>query len=132
MTDLLVATTNPGKFSEVQAFLEKLPLQIVSLKALISPPHVIEDGRTFAENALKKARTFARFSGLPTLADDSGLEVDASTERRGFTLRVMPVSRGMTRLTIRSCLANWRTFPKIGALRASFARLRCAFRKQPA
>ena len=77
MTDLLVATTNPGKFSEVQAFLERLPLRIVSLKALINPPHITEDGRTFAENALKKARTFAHFSGLPTLADDSGLEVDA-------------------------------------------------------
>ena len=77
MTDLLVATTNAGKFAEVQAFLEKLPLRIVSLKALINPPAVTEDGRTFEENALKKARTFAHFSGLPTLADDSGLEVDA-------------------------------------------------------
>ena len=77
MPDLLVATTNAGKFAEVQAFLAKLPLRIVSLKALIHPPAVIEDGRTFEENALKKARTFARFSGLPTLADDSGLEVDA-------------------------------------------------------
>jgi XTP/dITP diphosphohydrolase len=77
VTDLLVATTNPGKFAEVQAFLAKLPLRILSLKALINPPPVIEDGRTFEENALKKARTFARFSSLPTLADDSGLEVDA-------------------------------------------------------
>ena len=77
MSDLLVATTNAGKFAEVQAFLKKLPLRIVSIKALIHPPAVIEDGRTFEENALKKARTFARFSGLPSLADDSGLEVDA-------------------------------------------------------
>jgi len=72
-----VATTNPGKFAEVQAFLAKLPLQITSLKNLTNPPEVVENGRTFEENALKKARTLAEYSGLLTLADDSGLEVDA-------------------------------------------------------
>jgi len=75
--DLLVATTNPGKFAEVKSFLAGLPLRILSLKDLDHPPSVIEDGRTFEENALKKARTLADFSGLLTLADDSGLEVDA-------------------------------------------------------
>jgi XTP/dITP diphosphohydrolase len=75
--ELLVATTNPGKLAEVQAFLKELPLRIVSLGSLTDPPQVIEDGQTFEENALKKARTLAQFSGLPTLADDSGLEVDA-------------------------------------------------------
>jgi len=77
VTELLVATTNPGKFAEVQAFLAKLPLQITSLKNLTNPPEVVENGRTFEENALKKARTLAEYSGLLTLADDSGLEVDA-------------------------------------------------------
>ena len=77
MTELLVATTNPGKFAEVRAFLAKLPLKIVSLKNLDNPPTVIEDGATFEANARKKARTLAEFSGLLTLADDSGLEVDA-------------------------------------------------------
>jgi XTP/dITP diphosphohydrolase len=75
--DLLVATTNPGKFAEVKSFLAGLPLRILSLKDLDCPPAVVEDGRTFEENALKKARTLADFSGLLTLADDSGLEVDA-------------------------------------------------------
>ena len=77
MIDLLVATTNPGKFAEVQAFLSKLPLRIVSLRNLDDPPEVIEDGATFEANALKKARRLAQFSGLMTLADDSGIEVDA-------------------------------------------------------
>ena len=77
MIDLLVATTNPGKFAEVKSFLAALPLRILSLKDLDSPPAVVEDGRTFEENALKKARTLADFSGRLTLADDSGLEVDA-------------------------------------------------------
>jgi XTP/dITP diphosphohydrolase len=75
--ELLVATTNQGKFAEVQAFLKSLPLRIVSLRELANPPAVIEDGATFEENALKKARTLAQFSGLLTLADDSGIEVDA-------------------------------------------------------
>ena len=77
MIDLLVATTNPGKFAEVKSFLAALPLRILSLQDTIDPPAVVEDGRTFEENALKKARTLADFSGLLTLADDSGLEVDA-------------------------------------------------------
>jgi XTP/dITP diphosphohydrolase len=77
VNDLLVATTNPGKFAEVQAFLKSLPLRTVSLKSLVNPPTVVEDGRTFEANALKKARTLAACSGLLTLADDSGLEVDA-------------------------------------------------------
>jgi XTP/dITP diphosphohydrolase len=75
--ELLVATTNPGKFREVRAFLKNLPLKIVSLADLVDPPVVTEDGATFEENAVKKARALAEFSGLLTLADDSGLEVDA-------------------------------------------------------
>jgi XTP/dITP diphosphohydrolase len=77
MIDLLVATTNQGKLAEVQAFLKSLPLRIVSLRDLANPPEVIEDGDTFEANALKKARTLAQYSGLLTLADDSGIEVDA-------------------------------------------------------
>jgi XTP/dITP diphosphohydrolase len=75
--ELLVGTTNPGKFAEVQAYLQKLPLKIHSLESLGSPPMIVEDGATFEENALKKARTLAQYSGYVTLADDSGLEVDA-------------------------------------------------------
>ena len=84
MIDLLVATTNQGKFNEVQAFLGKLPLRIVSLKSLANPPAVVEDGATFEENALKKARALARHSGFMTLADDSGIEVDALGGRPGI------------------------------------------------
>lgn len=84
MTDLLVATTNQGKFAEVQAFLEKLPLTILSLESLGRWPAVVEDGATFEENALKKARALAEFSGMLTLADDSGLEVDALNSAPGI------------------------------------------------
>jgi XTP/dITP diphosphohydrolase len=74
---LLVGTTNPSKLAEVQAFLENLPVEIISLTELGCWPDIIEDGATFEENALKKARTLAEFFNLLTLADDSGLEVDA-------------------------------------------------------
>lgn len=77
MTDLLVATTNQGKFAEIQAILKSLPLRIVSLAQLVNPPAVVEDGASFEANALKKARVLARFAGIATLADDSGIEVDA-------------------------------------------------------
>ena len=77
MTELLVATTNQGKFAEVQAFLKSLPLTILSLESLSKWPAVVEDGATFEENALKKAHALSEYSGMLTLADDSGLEVDA-------------------------------------------------------
>jgi XTP/dITP diphosphohydrolase len=77
MIELLVATTNPGKFAEVEAYLSQLPLQIISLQSFDKYPEVIEDGATFEQNAKKKARALAQASGLLTLADDSGLEVDA-------------------------------------------------------
>ena len=77
MVQLLVATANPGKFAEVEAYLGPLSLGIVSLRNFENHPAVIEDAATFEENAQKKARLFAEASGLLTLADDSGLEVDA-------------------------------------------------------
>ena len=72
---LLVATTNPGKLVEVEAILKDLPVQVVSLTSLSTWPSILEEGKSFEENARKKARSLADFSGYVTLADDSGLEV---------------------------------------------------------
>jgi XTP/dITP diphosphohydrolase len=74
---ILVGTTNPGKLLEVEAILKDLPLEVVSLTSLGTRPKIVEDGESFEENAKKKALTLAEFSGHVTLADDSGLEVDA-------------------------------------------------------
>lgn len=75
---LVLATTNPGKIREFHRLLTAagLPLQIIGLDAvgLTAPP---ETGTTFAANAILKARNAATLSGLPALADDSGLAVDA-------------------------------------------------------
>jgi len=73
---LLVATSNQGKLKEVREILAGLPLELVSLKDL-GLPALPETGNTFHDNAAEKATTSARRSGLWTLADDSGLCVDA-------------------------------------------------------
>jgi XTP/dITP diphosphohydrolase len=73
---LLVATTNQGKLRELKQLLNHLELDVVGLDQLDNPPVVEEDAATFKDNAMKKALILARFSGYPTLADDSGLCVD--------------------------------------------------------
>jgi XTP/dITP diphosphohydrolase len=73
---ILVATTNPGKIEELNQLLD-LDAQFLGLKDVGPFPEVVEDGKTFVENARKKATEYARASGLWTISDDSGLVVDA-------------------------------------------------------
>ncbi|MBI3162003.1 MAG: RdgB/HAM1 family non-canonical purine NTP pyrophosphatase [Chloroflexi bacterium] len=77
MNKLLIATNNKGKVQELQDLLKGLNIQLVTLADINLNLNVEEDGATYAENAAKKAVAFARASGLISLADDSGLEVDA-------------------------------------------------------
>jgi len=76
---ILVATTNPGKMKELSQMLAELAGQIewLSLRDFPNANEVKEDGHTFAENAAKKALGYARQTGLWTIADDSGLVIDA-------------------------------------------------------
>ena len=74
---LLIATGNPGKLREYQDLLRGTPFTLVSLRDVGITDEVDETGETFAENAWLKASGYAAMSGLLTLADDSGLEVDA-------------------------------------------------------
>ena len=73
---LVLATRNPGKVAELQARLGPLGVDLVSA-ADLGAPEVVEDADTLRGNADKKARALARHTGLPALADDTGLEVDA-------------------------------------------------------
>ena len=84
MPKLLLATNNAGKVAEIKALLEGLDLQLLTPADLGLQLDVIEDGRTYAENAAKKAAAFAGASDLASLADDSGLEVDALGGRPGL------------------------------------------------
>jgi len=77
-THLVLATKNPGKIREFRALFWDLPrLRVQALDELGKLPDVVEDGKTFEENAIKKAREIAAATGSLVLADDSGLEVDA-------------------------------------------------------
>lgn len=84
MLTLLLATGNPGKLAEMQALLEGLPIRLVTPDTVGIQLDVAEDGDTYAANASKKALAFTRESGLPTLADDTGLEVDALNGEPGM------------------------------------------------
>ena len=77
MPKLLLASNNAGKLREYQTLLADLPLALTTPAREGIAIHVDETGATFVENAVIKARAHCRASGLPTLADDSGLEVDA-------------------------------------------------------
>jgi XTP/dITP diphosphohydrolase len=74
---LLVATRNPGKIRELEHLLAPLQAEFCFAPELDLHVEVIEDGSTYVENAAKKAVAYMQASGLLTLADDSGLEVDA-------------------------------------------------------
>lgn len=74
---IVLATHNTGKTTEIRNLLQGLPVEIKNLNDFGPLPPIVEDGVTFEENAYKKASLTARYLGLPALADDSGLCVDA-------------------------------------------------------
>ncbi len=76
MPTLIVATGNANKRREIQHMLGST-FHVLSLADIPDAPDIVEDGNTFEANAIKKARIIANHTGRPTLADDSGLEVDA-------------------------------------------------------
>ena len=77
MSRILVATNNPGKLIEIQDLLIDMDVELLTPAQLGLDLDVVEDGNTYAENAARKALAFLKASGVITLADDSGLEVDA-------------------------------------------------------
>jgi XTP/dITP diphosphohydrolase len=84
MTTLVMASSNRAKLVEFGALAADLPVEIIGLaEALPEHPAIVEDGDTFEANAIRKARTVASAAVMLTLADDSGLEVDALGGRPG-------------------------------------------------
>jgi XTP/dITP diphosphohydrolase len=77
MRKLLIATTNPGKLREIRGILSDAPVELVSLEDFPAIAAPDEPGQTFAENARIKALYYAERTGLPAVADDSGIEIDA-------------------------------------------------------
>jgi len=74
---IVFASGNLGKVREIREMLSCIKIELVSLKDYPDIPEIVEDGKTFLENALKKARTVSERTGQAVLADDSGLQVDA-------------------------------------------------------
>lgn len=74
---IVLATKNKGKIREFSRMFEEFDVEILTIADIPDMPEVVEDGETFEANARKKAEKILDFTGLPALADDSGLEVDA-------------------------------------------------------
>jgi XTP/dITP diphosphohydrolase len=83
VTPILIATTNPGKLREIRQVLQGLRIEFRSLADIAPLTEPVETGQTFAENAVLKARYYSAASGLSTVAEDSGLVIDALGGRPG-------------------------------------------------
>ncbi|MFH1691298.1 MAG: RdgB/HAM1 family non-canonical purine NTP pyrophosphatase [Candidatus Omnitrophota bacterium] len=81
--ELLVATNNQKKLKEIRELLADLDITVTSLKDYEGMPEIIEDGKTFSQNAIKKAATIAQFTKKLVMGEDSGLEVAALKNRPG-------------------------------------------------
>lgn len=91
---LVLATRNKGKIAEIESLLKGVQIQVRSLDDYPDIGEIEEDGRTFAENAVKKAATVSLSTGELAIADDSGLEVDALDGRPGVhSARYAPTSK---------------------------------------
>lgn len=127
MHTLLVATTNRHKVEEFRAIFSDLPFQLLSLSDISLEMDVEETGTTFLENAVLKAQAYAQASGMLSLADDSGLEIDALAGAPGIysarflrpdasyeerfhyiltQLRGLPVEQRRARFLCTICLAD--------------------------
>jgi XTP/dITP diphosphohydrolase len=73
---IVFASRNEGKVKEIRAMLQEIDVKLVSLNNYDNAPEIVEDGKSFLDNALKKAKIISEFTGETVLADDSGLQVD--------------------------------------------------------
>jgi XTP/dITP diphosphohydrolase len=76
MLEILIATNNLGKVKEIKDILDRPEIKILTMKDFPHLPKIEEDGKTYQENAFKKARKISEYTGKICLADDSGLEID--------------------------------------------------------
>ena len=87
---IIFATKNEGKVREAQKILDSDKIELVTMTRAGINDDIVEDGTTFAENARKKAMEIMKISGLPAIADDSGLEIDFMDKKPGvYSARFM-------------------------------------------
>jgi len=109
--EVIVATQNRGKVREIKKVIKGLGFQILSLNDFSGVPQLEEDGKSFLENALKKARFYSRYFGRLTLADDSGLEVDVLKGRPGVYSARYAGEGGSTQENNRKLLKEMEAIP---------------------
>lgn len=113
MLKLLLASQNSGKLREMKLILQNVPIQIISPADLGIQLDVEETGKTYAENAALKAKAFAAASGLISLGDDSGLEVDALNGEPGlYSARYAPNPNANDADRRAFLLKNLRAYPR--------------------
>ena len=122
MRRIVVATHSAHKLRELRQLLHLPHTRLLDLDDLGIAEEPVEDGPTFAANALLKARCYGRLAGLPTLADDSGLEVDALDGGPGVRTRRYAGEQPRTPRTTPSCSRSWAPCRPRGARRATYAR----------
>ena len=126
MKRLIFATGNENKMKEIREIMEGLPVEILSMKEAGIEADIVEDGMSFEENALIKARAVCRLAGEMVLADDSGLEVDHLN--KVFTLHAIWERIPLTRLRTRISLIVWRGCRMKNVRPDSYVPLRLYFR----
>ena len=84
MKEIIVATKNQGKLREIRSLLEDLGFKVTSLSDYPQAPEIVEDGKTFAQNAIKKAVTIAFYTKKLVMGEDSGIEIKALQNRPGI------------------------------------------------
>lgn len=110
---LLIATKNPAKKKEFKKLFKGLPIELVSLEDLKINKEIKEAGENFEENAILKARGYYRLSGMPTLAEDGGLEIDALGGWPGvYSRRVKDGLKGTDEELIQTILEKMKGIPQ--------------------
>lgn len=84
MRELIVATKNKGKLREIKSLLDGMGFNVTSLADYPGAPDILEDGKSYKENALKKARVISEYTKKLVLGEDSGIEIEALGNRPGI------------------------------------------------
>ena len=104
---MIFATTNQGKIKEIKEILGDINEDIISLKEAGIDVDIVENGKTFEENAIIKAKTIMEMTGQMVLADDSGLEVDAMDKQPGiYSARFMGKDTSYEVILNTSCIRH--------------------------
>ncbi len=109
--DVVIASKNEGKIGEVTRIMEGFPIRWHTWREMESWPELVEDGETFLENAMIKARTLSEETGRPALADDSGLVVDVLGGAPGIYSARYGGEEGNDALNITRLLSEMRGVP---------------------